>query len=352
MDYGIALATTMDSWRAAKRAEELGFTHAWFYDTQLLNPDVFMGMTLAAVNTSRIRLGTGVLIPSNRIEPVTANALVSLNKLAPGRIDFGVGTGFTGRRTMGLKAIPLERMKTYIERVQALVKGETVTWDFEGETHDIAFLNPELGLINVDDPIALHVSAFGPRSRDLTAELGAGWLNFGVSEPVAFGSLAKMRESWSRAGRDAGDLYSTLFSLGCVLKPGEAFDSPRARAQAGTAVAVFLHDMAETSEPGSLEPVMGKAVSDVVEAYREIYLGYPVGQRHLLNHRGHLMFLKPEEQELITAELIQAITFTGERAALRERLDAFEAAGYCQFTVQLIEGHEDAIEDWAELFFG
>jgi 5,10-methylenetetrahydromethanopterin reductase len=243
-------------------------------------------------------------------------------------------------------------MKTYIERVQALVKGETVTWDFEGETHDIAFLNPELGLINVDDPIALHVSAFGPRSRDLTAELGAGWLNFGVSEPVAFGSLAKMRESWARAGRDAGDLYSTLFSLGCVLKPGEAFDSPRAKAQAGTAVAVFLHDMAETSEPGSLEPVMGKAVSHVVEAYREIYLGYPEGQRHLLNHRGHLMFLKPEEQDLITAELIQAITFTGERAALRERLDAFEAAGYGQFTVQLIEGHEDAIEDWAEVFFG
>ena len=46
------------------------------------------------------------------------------------------------------------------------------------------------------------------------------------------------------------------------------------------------------------------------------------------------------------------IPSTGERAALRERLDAFEAAGYSQFTVQLIEGHEDAIEDWAELFFG
>ena len=85
MDYGIALATTMDSWRAAKRAEELGFTHAWFYDTQLLNPDVFMGMTQAAMATERIKLGTGVLIPSNRIEPVTANCLATLNRLAPGR---------------------------------------------------------------------------------------------------------------------------------------------------------------------------------------------------------------------------------------------------------------------------
>ena len=107
MDFGIAFATSTESWKAVKRAEELGFTHAWFYDTQLLNPDVFIGMTQAAMTTKRIRLGTGVLIPSNRIEPVTANALATLNKIAPGRIDFGVGTGFTGRRTMGLGAIPL-----------------------------------------------------------------------------------------------------------------------------------------------------------------------------------------------------------------------------------------------------
>ncbi len=93
MEFGIALATSTESWKAVKRAEELGFSHAWFYDTQLLNPDVFIGMTQAAMTTQRIRLGTGVLIPSNRIEPVTANALATLNKIAPGRIDFGVGTG-------------------------------------------------------------------------------------------------------------------------------------------------------------------------------------------------------------------------------------------------------------------
>ena len=31
MDFGIALPTAADSWKQAKRAEELGFTHAWFY---------------------------------------------------------------------------------------------------------------------------------------------------------------------------------------------------------------------------------------------------------------------------------------------------------------------------------
>ena len=352
MDYGIAVATTTESWKVVKRAEELGFANAWFYDTQLLNPDVFIGMTMAAMHTEKIRLGTGVLIPSNRIEPVTANALATLNKLAPGRIDFGVGTGFTGRRTMALKAIPLQRMKTYIERVQKLVLGETITWEFEGETHDIGFLNPDFGLINVEDPIPLHISAFGRRSRQLTAELGAGWLNFGSSESVAFGSLEKMQAAWIDAGRAPQDLHSTLFALGCVLHPGEGFDSDRAVAQAGTAVAVFFHDMAETTEPGSMEGAMGKEVSDLIEQYREVYLGYPEQQRHLLNHRGHLMFLKPEERHLVTGDLIRAMTFTGEKGELRDRLSRLADAGYSQFTVQIIEGQEAALDEWAEVFFG
>ena len=96
MQFGIAMATSADSWTLALRAEELGFTHAWFYDTQMLSADCFVAMGAAAIKTSRIRLGTGVLIPSNRIAPVAANAFASLNKLAPGRIDIGIGTGFTG----------------------------------------------------------------------------------------------------------------------------------------------------------------------------------------------------------------------------------------------------------------
>ena len=72
MDFGIALATTADAWKVTKRAEELGFSHAWFYDTQMLSADCFVAMGAAAVNTSKIRLGTGVLIPSNRIPAVTA----------------------------------------------------------------------------------------------------------------------------------------------------------------------------------------------------------------------------------------------------------------------------------------
>src|SRR5512138_4011269 len=128
MDYGINLATSADSWKVVKRAEELGYARASFYDTQLLNADVFVAMGAAAVKTSKIRLATGVLIPSNRIAPVAASALASLNALAPGRIDFGISTGFTARRTMGLGPVTLGDMKEYVRVVERLIAGDTLEW--------------------------------------------------------------------------------------------------------------------------------------------------------------------------------------------------------------------------------
>ena len=89
MQFAIAIPTDADSWRVVRRAEELGFARAWFYDTQMLSADPFVAMAAAAIKTTKIRLGTGVLIPSNRIAPVTANAFASLNKLAPGRRNAG-----------------------------------------------------------------------------------------------------------------------------------------------------------------------------------------------------------------------------------------------------------------------
>ncbi|MCZ6895528.1 MAG: LLM class flavin-dependent oxidoreductase [Gammaproteobacteria bacterium] len=351
MEFAVAVATSTESWRVVERAEALGFEAAWFYDTQLLNPDVFIGMALAAAKTERIRLGTGVLIPSNRIEPVTANALATLNKLAPGRIDFGVGTGFTGRRTMGLKAIPLARMKTYVERVQRMLLGETIEWDFEGHSRTIGFLNADFGLINVEDPVALHISAMGPKARRLTAEMNAGWLNFGAQVESATRDLADMRSAWREAGRDDADLRATLFFLGCVLGDGEAADSERAMAQAGPWVSVTFHNLVETTEANSMARVLPENVNAALEKYRGIYSGYtPAHARYLNNHRGHLMFLREEERGLLDADMIRSLSMTGTRAELVDRLRQLRDAGYTQFAVQVVEGQEAALDDWADVF--
>lgn len=350
MDFGVAVATTTDSWKVVQRAEQLGFSHAWFYDTQLLNPDVFMGMTQAAMVTERIRLGTGVLIPSNRIEPVAANCLATLNRLAPGRVDFGVGTGFTARRTMGLDAIRLARFREYIERVQALLRGETIEWDFEGETRKIAFLNPDYGFINLDDPIPLHISGFGPKTRRMAAELKAGWLNFTADERRAAKELADTCASWAEAG-NAGSPYSTLFTMGCVLGDDEAADSARCVKQAGPFAAVFLHNLVETTTQESAARMgLPPLLAERLEAYRAVHAGYDEDAPWLRNHRGHLMRLREEEHALVTGDVIRALAFVGTEDELKARVATIEAAGYSQLTVQVVEGEFDAIEDWARVF--
>lgn len=351
MDFGIAVATAADSWKVVQRAEELGFTHAWFYDTQMLSADCFVAMGAAAMKTSRIRLGTGVLIPSNRIAPVAANAFASLNKLAPGRIDFGVGTGFTGRRAMGLGAIKLAEMEEYIRIVMALLRDETVEATFEGKRRKIRFLNPDLGLINTRDPVALHVSAYGPKGRELTARLGAGWLNFIGDVDSAIAGLEGMKRSWTEAGRDTGDLSATAFALGCVLAQGEPADSPRAMAQAGPRAAVILHRAADEALAGlpNSTPVAG-ALAAAVDGYVAVARRFvPPDAPYLENHRGHLMFVKDEERPFVTGDLIRATSFTAEAPALRQRIEALRASGYTQLTIQIVPGQEDAIEDWARL---
>ena len=351
MDFAIAVPSAADSWKIVRRAEELGFAEAWFYDTQMLCADCFVAMAAAAMHTSRIRLGTGVLVPSNRIAPVAAAAFASLNALAPGRIDFGVGTGFTARRAMGWGAMTLAAMEAYIGQVMGLLANGSVDFTMEGETHPIRFLNPELGLIDTRDPVGLHVSAYGPRSRALTARLGAGWLNFIGVPSSGINELNAMQAAWAKAGRAPDALRATAFALGCILEDGEAFDSPRALAEAGPRAAVLLHRAADEALAGL--PNTSKvpdSVAEEVAGYVALARDFtPAEARYQKNHRGHLLFVKPEERPFVTAELIRRTTFTGTAATLRDRIGALRDAGYSQFAIQVLPGHEAALEEWGRI---
>ena len=348
MDFGIALPTAADNWKVVKEAEELGFTHAWFYDTQMLSADCFVAMGAAAVHTNKIRLGSGVLVPSNRIAPVTANALATLNSLAPGRIDFGVGTGFTARRAMGFGAIKVKDMETYVQQVYGLLRGETVDFEMEGQKKKIRFLNPELPLFNTKDPIALHFSAFGPRTRGLTAKLKAGWIDFVGKVENGIHEVEAMRAAWKEAGHAMGDLQATAFALGCVLADGEPADSPRAMAQAGPRAAVMLHRAADEALAG-LKPGVAMLRTPEIDGYIELMRSQPGDARYLENHRGHLMFVKDEERKFVTAKMIVETSFTASASEIRTRIEALRGAGYTQFTIQLVPGQEAALADWARI---
>lgn len=350
MKFGIAIPTDAESWRLVRRAEELGFDHAWFYDTQMLSADPFVAMAACAMKTTRIRLGTGVLIPSNRIAAVAANAFASLNKLAPGRIDFGVGTGFTGRRAMGLGAVKLADMEEYIRVVQALWRGETVESVVEGKPRLIRLLNPDLGLINTNGDLPVSIAASGPKARALTAKIAAGWIDGAPGVAQSTAALASMRETWAAAGQAPEALNAIAWAGGCVLRPGEPADSPRAIAQAGPRTMTLLHRAADAALGGYPPINLPAAFADKVAGYVEMARGYgPQGAHYLDNHRGHLMFVRPDERPFLTGEMIRRMTWTAEEAELTERVAALEAAGFTQIVFSILPGQEQAVEDWGRI---
>ena len=138
---------------------------------------------------------------------------------------------------------------------------------------------------------------------------------------------------------------------GCVLDEGEPADSPRAKAQAGPYAAIAFHNLVEEEEFGSVFPVGPHfPFKEELEAYRKVYLGYqPADARYLSNHRGHLMFLRPEEKH-ITDKVIRGLTLTGTRAELVERVRGLKQLGYNQLCFQSVPGQEnDMLERWADV---
>jgi hypothetical protein len=64
------------------------------------------------------------------------------------------------------------------------------------------------------------------------------------------------------------------------------------------------------------------------------------------------MFLRPEEHQVCTAELIRAVTITGTKPALRERLRELQGAGYTHFSIHVRHGHPAMLEEWADVIAG
>src|SRR5262245_48280499 len=90
----------------ASLAERLGYDRVWLADSPALYGDVWIAVAEAARATSRIGLGTSVLIPGLRHVAVTAAAIAHVEALAPGPPRVPFGTGFTVPRMLGKRALP------------------------------------------------------------------------------------------------------------------------------------------------------------------------------------------------------------------------------------------------------
>jgi len=345
MEFAIAYPARPDAWKDLAIAEDCGFTHAWFYDSQMLYSDVFVCLALAAEHTRRIKLGPGVAIPSNRIEPVTAHSIATISQLAPGRAMLGLGTGFTGRNTMGLPPIALQRFRQYVGSCRTLLRGEELLYREGRRERWIRFLHPDRGYINLKDDIPIHIAANGPGAVELAGELGDGWITT-LSNPERMrNDLVHLRRGAERTGRSLANFPIMSMTTGCVLKPGESATSPRVLERVGPRAIVPLHAMWEQS--AVTPPWMPRGLW---ERYRDEYVAKmktPEDRRYLEVHEGHLIYLKPGEENYLDEALVRATTLTGTADEIIARLKALEAAGITQVAIQVVTKGRETIEEFS-----
>jgi 5,10-methylenetetrahydromethanopterin reductase len=239
---------------------------------------------------------------------VNAAATAALAALAPGRVVVGFGTGFTGRRAMGYRAIPWAYMERYIRAYRGLLRGETVEW--EGARMRMLHPPGHAAPLPVDVPII--VGALGPKGAGVARELGDG-----LYITLALPEFAR-EFSW----------VSYLF-WGTVLEEGEDPASERVRETGGPGLALAYHGAYEFGAP--LDDLPGGA------EWQAVVERTPAAERHLLVHSQHCVGLNEADQAAWDAgghTMLAEATMSGTAAQLRERLAGLPEHGVTELVFQ------------------
>ena len=332
MDMGICVASHVGDIGYVERAEELGYSHAWLADSQMLWSDCYAALALAADRTSRINLGTGVAVTGTRPAPVNAAAIATINALAPGRTFCGVGAGNTAMRVMGLPPQRIAAYDAYLSELKPLLKGEEALHGPEGSP--IRHIMPDKGFVNFEDDIPLYVSGFGPRSLALAGKHGDG----AVLAPPEFGaglaSLWHMMEAGAEAGGrtlDRERFYLTALTTMVVLEEGEAKDSERVKSQCGAMAMAAVHYSYDQYRNFGHQPP--NALAGIWEDYTALLESFPAQRRHQRIHAGHNCWVLPEEERFLTPEVLAASSMIGTADELIERLRDLADGGLDQVMI-------------------
>lgn len=200
-------------------AEERGYEavfvpESWGYDA-------ITTLTELAVQTRRIRLGTGILPVWSRTPALLAMTAASLDDLSGGR--FILGLGISGPVVIqDWHGVPFERP---IQRTREAVAIIRLALAGDRVTHDGEIFRVQRFRLEFDPPrprIPIYLASIGPKNLRLTGEVADGWLPIYCSPE----SLALMRQEVvagaQAAGRDPAAVEVAPYILACLSEDSEA----------------------------------------------------------------------------------------------------------------------------------
>ncbi len=281
----------------AQLASDLGYERIWLYDSSCLYEDIWIWLARIADRTS-IGLGTAVIVPNLRHVTTTASAIATIERMAPGRLVVGIGTGATARFVLGKQALSWATTRRYLEQLRSLLAGEVIEVD-GSRTQMIHY-----GDLALPRPIRvpLVLSALGPKGREVAKEVADGLMYMG--------------------GDATGFDNAILMTSGTVLDDGEDLTSERVLQAIGPWTAVLYHGAWQTNPEAVRNLPNGDTWRAAIEALR------PEGERHLAAHEGHITDLTERDRAALAGSgMLGAIGWTGTPEQIRQRADAAVASG-------------------------
>ena len=297
ISVGISPRQTLASWAdLAADLERDGVTRLWLIDSQLAMKDVYAGLLLAAQQTTRMRLGTGVTNPLTRHPTVTANAIAAISEVSAGRAMLGVGAGDSAVYGLGWKPAKVAEVEDSLRFFRAVLGGD------EG-----SFAGREYRLPHLAAPVPLWLAASQRRMCMLAGRYCDGVILMGPADP---GFVARQVE-WVGAGLHEAGRSRSEIEISLVTTLSARTDREAALADIRSWASTEARLIADFAEfPPSLERFRSEI--DAAKA------GYDYSE-HLSTHADH--------QSAVSDELAATLAVAGTVTECAARVRSLLATG-------------------------
>jgi len=192
-------------------AEELGFTSVWAWDHLFLGarrPFPFLEslttLAMVAARTSRIRLGTGVLVLPLREPAVLAKTTATIQQASGGRLVLGVAAGWY-EREFAATAVPYKQRGQVFERNLDMLQRLWETDDVSGEWDGRELTHVRMLPLPRPRP-QLLIGGYVDRVLRRVATRSDGWMTYFYTAESIASALGRIRGYAEEAGRDPDGL--------------------------------------------------------------------------------------------------------------------------------------------------
>ena len=315
MEFGITFKPDMTPEHIValtRQGEAAGFTYGWIFDSHVLWQEPYPLMTLMAVNTERMRLGTCVTNPGVRDATVTASLLATLNRISGGRMDLGIGRGDSSRRVMGKKPLTLERLEETVNVVRGLCAGDKVHY----EERDLQF-----NWTTKDVP-PVWIAGYGPKALRCAGRVGDGVILQFADPDLIRWCLGYVREGAEEAGKDF-----SKFRVMAAAPVWVSDDLEKARNQVRWFPALVSNHVVDLIARYGMEQLPAALTSYVRSRQGYDYL--------------HHAEVGSSNAEFVTDEIVDRFAIVGNAEEHIRRLKELQEIGVTQFNIYLMSGDEE-----------